>query len=140
MRYDYFEGVLQLRDVDDNVESFVQYTVDKRDDVNIAKVEKVKNGFDVYLSSRKFIVQMGKLLQQRFGGSVKLSKKLHTRNRQTGKEVYRVTVCFRMMPFRKGDVIDYRGDELKVLRLDKKVQCKNIKTGKKVILNYDDLA
>jgi len=82
---------------------------------------------------------LGNRLQQRFGGQITVSTKLHTRHRQTSKELYRVNVLFRMPKFKKGDIIEYKGDKIKIISMHKKVFAKDVKTGKKLNLNFKDL-
>jgi len=134
----YFEGILQLRNVDEEV---VDFAVDetKKNDVIIAKIKKVTNGFDIYVSRQRFLRSIGNKLQQRFGGQIKVSTKLHTRHRQTGKELYRVNLLFRIPKFKKGDIIEYKGDKIKIISMHKKVFAKDVKTGKKLNLNFKDL-
>mgnify|MGYP001247980308 CR=1 FL=1 len=139
MHKDYFEGILQLRDVSKEVYSFVNDLIEQREGVNIAKIKHLKNGKDLYISSQKYLQIIGKRLVEKFGGEYKVSTKLHTRNRVSSKEVHRVTVLFRQPKFKKGDTITHRGDELLILNLSKKVYCKNLSTGKKVTIRYDKL-
>jgi len=136
---EYFEGTLQLRNVTDEVINFVVKAIDKTEDTQIAKVKKVTNGFDIYVSRQRFLRSLGNKLQQRFGGQIKVSTKIHTRHKQTGRELHRVNLLFRMPNFKKGDVINYRGDEIKIISMHKKVLAKDVKTGKKLNLNFKDL-
>jgi NMD protein affecting ribosome stability and mRNA decay len=62
----------------------------------IAKEEKQKTGIDYYVSSNKFLLSLGKKLKKSFKGELKTSRKIHTKNKLTSKDVYRVTVCFRL--------------------------------------------
>jgi len=132
----YFEGTLQLRNPTKEVKKFVRKLVEKTPRVFVAKEEKVVNGFDIYLSSNKFLVNLGKKLQNKFGGEVKVSRKLHTRKRLTSKEVYRVTVLFRMPKFKVGDVVKTRGKLIEVKRMEKKVFGVDVDTGKKISVDY----
>ncbi|MDP7141525.1 MAG: NMD3-related protein [Candidatus Woesearchaeota archaeon] len=135
----YFEGTLQLRNHNDEVISFIANQMKKRDDAFIAKQVKAKNGVDLYFSSNKFLKALGKKLQNHFGGELKTSATLHTRSRQSSKNLYRLTVFFKLSEFKVGDIIKFKGDKLKILKAGKKVLCKNIDTGKKLTLNYKDL-
>lgn len=136
---DYFEGTLQLRNVDDEVIDFVIKEIEKTEDIYIAKVKKVTNGFDIYISRQRFLRSLGNKLQQKFGGQIKVSTKLHTRHKQTGRELHRVNVLFRMPKFKKGDIIDYKGDKIEIISMHKKVFAKDVKTGKKLNLSFKDL-
>jgi len=135
----YYEGILQLRNVTDEVLDFVEESIDNDGKVFIPKVIKSRNGVDLHVSSRKFLVKLGRKLQEKFGGEVKVSKKLFTRNRQTSREVHRVNLLFRMCKYKLGDIFEFKGDELKVIKMSEKIHCKNVKTGKKIFLKYESL-
>ena len=97
----YFEGILQLRDVGDNILDFAIKEIRKNENANIAKIKKVKNGVDIYLSPQKCLRSLGNRLQNEFGGQLLVSTKLHTISRITGRELYRVNMLFRIPNFKK---------------------------------------
>ena len=97
----YFEAILQLRPKDEALYKFVLDRIAERKNVTIAKEVSLKTGVDLYLSDQRFARALGKKLKRQFKGKLILSRKLHTRNRQTSKDVYRVTVCFRLDEERK---------------------------------------
>ena len=135
----YFEGILQLRNPTKESLNYVENQIKKRQDVFIAKTEKTKNGLDYYISSNRFLKTLGKKMQKRFGGELKLSPKLYTINRQTSKKVYRLTVLVRLPTNKPGDIINYRGDKIKVLKVGKKIFGKNLESGRKVNINFEYL-
>ncbi len=92
----YYEGILQLRNPSEEVINFVRNQFKKNQKVWIAKQEKLKTGTDLYISSNKFLLSLGKKLKNSFNGELKTSRKLHSRNRVTSKNIYRVTVLFRL--------------------------------------------
>ncbi|MBL7054224.1 hypothetical protein ISS05_00535 [Candidatus Woesearchaeota archaeon] len=139
MHKDYFEGILQLRDPNEEVFEFIQNQIEKRSDVFITKALKVNNGIDLYITSQKYLQALGKKLKKHFKGELKISSKLHTKSRQTSKNLYRVSVLFRPSKYNAGDILNFKGDQIKILKLGKKILAKNIKTGKKLNLNYQDL-
>ena len=91
----YYEAILQLRPLDKKVLDYV-YSQIIKNNVAIAKEVELKEGFDLYISSSKFAIMLGKKLKKRFPGTVKTSRTLFTQNKLTSKRVYRVTVCFRL--------------------------------------------
>lgn len=91
----YFEGILQLRKPNEEALNFIRNQFKKNEKAWIAKQEKLKTGIDLYISSNKFLMQLGKKLKKSFKGELKTSRKLHTKNRLTSRNVYRVTVLFR---------------------------------------------
>ncbi len=62
----------------------------------IAKEEKHKTGMDYYISSNRFLLQLGKKLKKSFKGEFKVSRRIYTQDRMSSKNVYRVTVLFRL--------------------------------------------
>ena len=48
-------------------------------------------------------------------------------------------MLFRIPKFKKGDVIDYKGEKIKIMGIHKKVFAKDIKTGKKLNIRFKDL-
>jgi len=138
-RQDYFQGILQLRNPSDDILEYVYNQVDQDDSVAITKVKKLKTGLDLYFTSQKYLQALGKKLQSRFGGELKVSSKLFSRNRQTSKDIYRVNVLFRMPSFRKGSIITYRGDRIQVISVNKRIYGKSLSTGKKVHIMFSQL-
>ena len=137
-RPNYYQGILQLRDVNDEILSFVRNQIKKRDDAAITKTVKFPNGIDLYITSQKFIRILGKKLKESFGGELKISSKLHTRSKQ-GKDLYRVNVLFKLSKYKNGDVVSVRGDKVRIIRMGKKIFAKNLKTGKKMTVRSSDL-
>jgi len=136
---DYYEGILQLRNISNEVIEFALREIKKSDNAHIANIKKVKNGMDIYIAPQKSLRSLGNNLQNRFGGQLIVSRKLHTRSRLTSKDLYRVNMLFRIPKFKKGDIIEYKGDKIKIISMQKKVFAKDIKTGKKLNISYKDL-
>ena len=135
----YFEGILQLRNTNKEVVDFVRKSVDERKDAFISKEKEIKNGIDFYLTSQRFLRALGKKLKNKFNGELKESRKLHTRNRLTSRDVYRVTVLFRLLKFKKWDVVNYKGDKIKIKSIGKLISGIDVKTGKRVSFKADDI-
>jgi NMD protein affecting ribosome stability and mRNA decay len=139
MHQDYYEGILQLRNPNNEVIKFIKNKIRKKEGIFITKEKKVNNGIDFYLPSQKYLQIIGKKLKKNFCGELKISSKLHTKNRLTSKNVYRVNVLFRLAKCNVGDILNFKGDKIKILKMGKKILAKNIKTGKKLSINYKDL-
>ena len=137
-RPNYYQGILQLRDVNEEVKSFVFNQIKKRDDVAVTKIVKLENGIDLYITSQKYIRIIGKKLQESFGGELKTSSKLHTRNKQ-GKDLHRVNVLFRFSKHKAGDIVAVRGDQVRLIKIGGKIFARNMKTGKKMTIRESDL-
>ncbi len=135
----YYQGILQLRNIGNEVIEFAINEVKKDKSAYVAKVIKVTNGVDIYISHQKFLRSIGNRLQKRFGGQIIVSRRLHTRSKLTSRDLYRVNVLFRLPSFKKGDIISYRGSKIRIINMRKKVFAKDIATGKKLNLSFKDL-
>ncbi|MBI2102013.1 hypothetical protein HYT53_05380 [Candidatus Woesearchaeota archaeon] len=137
-RPNYYQGILQLRDINEEIIGFVQNQVEKRGEVAITKAVKLSNGVDLYITSQKFIRILGKKLRESFGGELKISSKLHTRNKQ-GKDLYRINALYRPSKYKRGDIIPVRGDMVKLLHVGRKIFARDLRTGKKITIRSADL-
>ena len=134
----YFEGVFQLRNPTDEVIEFILGEMRRKKTVLITKQKKVGDGMDIYMTDQHFMQSLGKKLSQRFCGELKISQKIFTRDRQTSKDVYRVNVFFRYIPLKVGDLTELRGEQVRIMKLGKKVTVKNIKSGKNSFVDFND--
>ncbi len=94
--HQYFEGILQLRNPNEELIGFIKNQFENNAHVWIAKEERLKNGVDIYVSSNRFLLALGKKLKKAFNGELKTSKRLYGVDRQTSKLRYRATVLFRL--------------------------------------------
>lgn len=103
LHVDYYQATIQIRPYNEEVVKFINNQVRKRNDerIFISKTVEDKHGVDFFISSNKFARIIGKKLTKSFKGELKESIKLYSRDRHAGKNLYRVTVCFRMNPFGK---------------------------------------
>jgi NMD protein affecting ribosome stability and mRNA decay len=132
----YFEAVLQLRDVSQEVVDFAEDEIGRLK-MHVADVITLKNGYDYKLSDNTLARRIGKNLQTKFGGKIEETSSLWGVKKD--REVYRVTVLFRGVPFKKGDLVIYQGEEYKVKILGKDMMLQNTKNGKKVHVKYKDM-
>ena len=139
MRPEYYEGKLQLRNPSEKVLDYVEDAIARDGKVFIAKKDRLKNGYDLQLSSQNFLRNIGRKLQDKFSGELMLSSKLAGRSK-SGKDLYRVNVLFRMYSFRKGSTVTYRGESYKVLETAHRVRIKSIETGKSITVGYGDIS
>lgn len=92
----YYEAIIQLRPYTDEVVRFIRDQINKREGVFITKEQTLKTGIDFYVTSQRFATALGKKLKDNFKGELKITRSLHTQDRQTSKKVYRVTILFRL--------------------------------------------
>ncbi|MEM3153975.1 MAG: NMD3-related protein [Candidatus Woesearchaeota archaeon] len=128
---DYFEGILQIRNETPGLLSWIHARIKNEGRARVAKEKKVKNGVDLYISDQHYLQNLGRQLKQKFTGILKTSKRLHTVDKMTSKHIYRVTVLFKAIPFKKGDIVTLHGEKVEILRIGNKAQVKNIKSGTK---------
>lgn len=129
----YYEAILQLRECGKEVISFVKEEVEKGG-IHAAKVMDVKNGFDFYLADKNFAKGLGKKLREKFGGELKITASLW--GRKEGKNIYRLTVLFRCLGIRKGDIVKLGEEDYEVKLMGKHILLRNTRTGKKVQMEY----
>lgn len=133
----YFEGVLQLRNPNEKALEFINGVVGARKGVFFSKIVEEKNGFDFYISSQRFLRSLGKMVHEKFGGELKTSSSLHTRDSQTSKDLYRINIFIRLPNFVKGDIIKVDDKVFKVQGFLKSlVSCKNVRTGKRTHIKF----
>jgi NMD protein affecting ribosome stability and mRNA decay len=143
----YYEAILQLRRVDHEVVEMVEkeIRISSHKDIFVSKVKKVPGGTDFYLSSNKFTIGLGRTLNDKFGGELTIAEKLFSKDRHSGKELYRVTVLFRASPFKNGSSVLYKNKAFRISSVDKKKSMKkmsavDLETGKHTKLDYVDVA
>ncbi len=134
-----FNGVLQLRNPTDKVLELIEEENIKNHEKSwyCLKKQAVPNGFDYHFNTAQFTRYMGKRLQQITGGQIEITARLVTRSRQTSKDLYRITVLFRVPKHKKGDVVNYKGRDVKILNFGKKVYVQDVKTNTKQQIPYD---
>ena len=105
-RSKYYEGILQVRAEErplegaerDRLVAFVEAAVARRsakgEEVFISKIEDVRGGADLYLSSNTVARSIARELADAFHGTVGSSPKLY--GQKNGKELYRVTYVIRV--------------------------------------------
>lgn len=94
-RPEYYEAIIQLRPAKQKLLEFVLNEI-QNSKCTISKIDELKTGIDIRVTSRQVAMTIGKRLKKRFDGKLTLSRELHGQHKQTSKLVYRVTVLFRL--------------------------------------------
>ncbi len=89
-RGDYYEAILQVRG--NKAKDIVEK--EKRSE-QIYKVVSQKNAMDYYFYLSKDAKLMLRKLKKRLNGEVKITRKLHSFDKQKSKKIYRLTILFR---------------------------------------------
>ena len=133
----YFEGTLQVRnETRESVKFLKEYL--KHTSATIAKEEREKNGTDYYLTVKAEVERTARALQERFGGAIRSSARLFSRNKMTSKDIYRVTWFVELPPFAAGDVVQVDEAVLMVLELGKRIRFFNPARGKTEFHEYTE--
>ena len=88
------EGVNKLKEINEK-EVIVRFKK-LADYFGCYNEEILKTGIDYYISSNSFLLALGKKLKKSFKGEYKLSRRIFTKNKMTSRDVYRLTVLFRL--------------------------------------------
>ena len=95
----YYEAIIQLRPYDEEIFDYIEREMKKRSDaVFVTRIEEQKTGIDIYLTSQKFARGLGPKMKKRFRGwELKMTRKIHTRDKQRSRDVYRATILFKKL-------------------------------------------
>jgi len=116
----YFEAIVQLRNIKfEDVEKYFG---------QITKLEKVRNGFDVYMASSQKAKNIAKHFQN-LGAQTKLSATLHTKDKITSKDLYRLTILVKFPDYKKGDILNIDNMPWKIVKYNP-LTARNLFTGK----------
>ncbi len=100
----YFEAIIQLRPYDDTVLTYIEDEISKRGpEIFISKIEELKTGVDIYISSQRFARSLGDKLKKKFNGELKITRTLHHTDRLSSRLLYRATILFRVKRQREDD-------------------------------------
>jgi len=131
----YFEGIFQVRNKkNSNFPALIEKTQEKilaRKGVFVSKIIESKTGVDFYISSNKYLISLSKELWKQFGGEIKHSKKLFSRDHMTNKEVYRGTILLRLTDYGVGDILIIKKSLYLITSIQgDRVKTNELKTGK----------
>ncbi len=132
----YYEGILQLRNPNAEIISFIKSQL-RKENVYVTQEVHVAEGIDIYVTSRKFLRTLANRLKGQFGGSASLSARIHTKDRQTQKDVYRVSLLYRAPTLRRSNIIVVGDHIVRVKNVSKFVTGTDLKTGKQYSFKYD---
>lgn len=141
----YFEATLQLRSANIGLlEESVQFLQTRVHNLRnrgmfVNKAERFEDGFDFYMTNRRIAQSLGKELQEHFGGKMKVSPRLFTRNKQTSKNVFRVNIYVELPGFTRSDIILVNDKVCLVEKIGKKIKLIDLQNDSSAILDYDKM-
>jgi NMD protein affecting ribosome stability and mRNA decay len=139
MHEGYFQGILQLRDVEQDLIDHVLKSF-KRDKIGIAKTKTLKTGFDIWSASNKYSQKIARKLQKEFGGTINASPSLYGVDHGTGKKIYRLNVLYRASAYKKGEVVLKENKLFLIKSWEKDLLVgKNLENGKNYRFKEQDL-
>jgi len=144
----YYESIVQLRaenrDLDeDEIETAMEILGDvlEKEKGNekafVSKIERKKEGVNIYLGSRNIGMKVSKMVSKRLGGDITESKKLHTRI--DGRDIYRFTYSVKIPEYREGDAVEKDG-KICIVKNVQSGKGVDIITGKTVNIGKDAVA
>jgi len=139
----YYEAIIQVRGGTGNLREaldFIVKTVDSSPsrDVFITRIDRLREGYDVLISDKKFARAAVKRTAERFGGTTKETS--HLVGLKDGNELYRITLSLRLPDFREGDIVSLSSGFFIVKRIRGDILTfVNIKTGTTVQSKLRDM-
>ncbi|MFH1398809.1 MAG: NMD3-related protein [Candidatus Woesearchaeota archaeon] len=128
----YFEATIQIRNPSAKALPIIENIIGE----NCNKKMEVRGGYDYYFPSTKKSLQLSKQIQQKLGGKLQISHRLHTRDKMTSRDLYRTTILLKLPEFSLGDIIKIDDTLLKITNLGTKVGCIDILTRHKKLIDY----
>lgn len=122
----YFEGTLQLRTGNNAI---IKETLDSLGD-EVSEITEMKNGLDVTVRNKKKLKSVAEAMSKKYGGELKTSAQLFSRDHLTSKDLYRLNVYFRPLGFGPGDIIRSGDKIVKITKLGKDVTGINLVSGR----------
>ena len=133
----YYEGILQVKNCDTEITDFIRNELKKanKKGIFITQEKLEKNRADFFITNQTYMKSLAVKLQKEFGGKISLNPTLFSRNRQTSKELYRLTIMLDIPKIRKNDVIIADNKIFVVNSAREKIHVVDLK-GKKTALPY----
>jgi NMD protein affecting ribosome stability and mRNA decay len=133
----YFEGTIQLRNISDEMLEFARKYL-KENDAFASNIKEIKDGYDMDISDQRKLQTLGQQLKKTFGGTLKVSIRQFTQDKQTSRQIYRVNALYEGPKYKKGEVIKTEKGLFLLTNVSEKVSAVDLKTGKKTTLHIHD--
>jgi len=111
-----FKAIIQLRGKPEKVDKALNVALrlaekilikrEKDKEAFIAKIKKTRGGIDIYFGSSRVARMIAYKLRDDLGAKVVETRKIISKDRQTSKNVYQQTISVRLLPFKRGDLLE----------------------------------
>jgi NMD protein affecting ribosome stability and mRNA decay len=139
----YFEGVLQVRNINPEIYAFIKNDLAKNRSkgVHINKETNIDDSginIDFYYTDKGYLRIIAEKLRSSFGAIVKQNAQLFSIDWETSKNLYRLNVLVEFPKYHKSDVIKLDGHLYKIVSMDNKIHVMNLETKTKTLLPHKD--
>ena len=139
----YFEGVLQVRNMTDDILAFIQKDLMKQRSrgVHINKevdIDGTGMNMDYYCTDKGYMKVLAEKLKKEFGAIIKHNAQLFTIDWETSKNVYRLNILVQFTKYHKNDVIKLNKQLYKIISMDEKIHATNLETHNKTLLPHKE--
>ena len=93
-RSSYYEAIIQIRPKDEKLRNFIVGMIKENKNVSVTKEEKPKFGYNLYITSKRFLSEVLSVVKKKFNIEHKFSSTLF--GRKNGRDVYRTTLLIRL--------------------------------------------
>jgi len=105
LRVIFVEQLDLIEIVKEKIKNYIEQVSKKDSTEYITKIEYVKNGVDIFLSTQNQTNKIIRLLKPEYNFLIKSSKKLMSRDVQRGKNIYRIKTLIKFLPIEKEDEV-----------------------------------
>jgi nonsense-mediated mRNA decay protein 3 len=147
----YYEAVIQIRAdkrlpspeeikrSDETIKENIERISKKNRMAYISERLTLKEGVDYYIGSFKVAKKLTSSLKNILGGIVKESPRLMGRDKNTGKDLYRIWISLRLPQFQKGDFVSYNQQKAQVSDFNgNKIYLRNLESSHKSSVSWRD--
>ncbi len=138
MHEGYYEGIVQLRNCTDDSIRLVRRLAKEKMPNMISEEKIVRGGVDFYVKKKSFLRFVASKVQERLGGEVIFSDKIHGIDKLTSKQIFRETVLINLPRLVKKEVVVFDGNVYSVFSVNKtKITLEDLSKKNKVIVDYN---
>lgn len=137
-----YAAIVQLRNKVnanyDKVKDEIRPLLDK--EANLVKYTKLNEGDDFYVAKIDKAYQIAKKMIQKYGGQINITKKLFTQDKETSKQVFRVTMHLKLYDFSLKDLVFVNNSVYSINKITKqKILLKNLYENHSIIKPFYEI-